>query len=592
MTAEAGNRTVIPAERYDAPKDLWVVSTYFDSEGYASKLRALQAYLRVMERSGIPMLLVEGTFGRSPFLLPRSDRVLHVRCLSVMWQKERLLNLAIDRLPNSCKKVAWLDADIFFENPRWAVETAKLLDDFPIVQPFDLALWLPKGSTQFRGRGIAWSGFAAVARNHPGLFLSGDFDGHGHSGYAWAARKDLIGKHGLYDRSVVGSGDHLMAHAMMGDLASPCVTNSVGTANAFRDSFRTWAKPFHRDVCSNVGFVPGAVLHRWHGDRKKRRYYKRMVGLLARNYNPSRDVRVARSGALDWTERGVALGRWMKDYFTRRQEDGRPEPADRVPWNRLDDLRRYSPSRLDGAIRPLAPLLGPFATLVAEQCNDWIGMGLTPVLPNLVAALIMTRPSVSITSIGMAERLPKTKVVAGADGMPEEEIGSLALLYVPLDVPGPTPSGDVGILSEISWVASSKQSRSLHVSHPLVQLGPICHGIKEAVDSFETANSILEEVLRAAKRSEARISLEWKRMTPEARWALLFGIPETRYVPMSEQLKARIRDPRWNDASELVIASRRLRDRRARFERRNRPTRNPYDAVVGPGSSATGLDHV
>jgi hypothetical protein len=318
--------TVTPARRYEAPRDLWVVSAYFDSQGYASKLRALQAYISVMERSRIPMLLVEGGFRRHPFLLPKSDHVLRVRCPSVMWQKERLLNLAIDHLPNSCRKIAWLDTDIFFENPRWAVETASLLDDFPIVQPFDLALWLPKGTMLFDGRGIAWSGFAAVAYNHPGLFLSGDFDRHGHSGYAWAARKELIQKHGLYDRSIVGSGDHLMAHAMMGDLSSPCVTNSVGAANAFRESFHAWAKPFARDVRTNVGFVRGAVLHRWHGDRKKRSYYKRMVGILARGYNPSLDVRVAASGGLEWTEHGAFLGRWMRDYFTRRQEDSRPGP--------------------------------------------------------------------------------------------------------------------------------------------------------------------------------------------------------------------------------------------------------------------------
>lgn len=192
MTVKRKHRAVIPAERYDAPKDLWIVSAYFDSEGYESKLRALQAYLSVTEKSGIPMLVVEGAFGKRPFLLPKSDNILQVRCPSVMWQKERLLNFAIDHLPNSCKKVAWLDTDIFFENPRWAVETASLLDNFPVVQPFDLVLWLPKGARQFRGRGIAWSGFAAVAHNHPGLFLSGDFDRHGHTGYTWAARKDLI----------------------------------------------------------------------------------------------------------------------------------------------------------------------------------------------------------------------------------------------------------------------------------------------------------------------------------------------------------------------------------------------------------------
>jgi len=176
MTVKRNHRAVIPAERYDAPKDLWVVSAYFDSEGYASKIRALEAYISAIERSGIPIILVEGGFGRCPLRLPKSDRVLQIRCPSVMWQKERLLNPAIDHLPNSCRKVAWLDADIFFENPGWAIETANLLDNFPIVQPFDLALWLPEGTQLFHGRGIAWSGFAAVAHNHPGSYPETSID--------------------------------------------------------------------------------------------------------------------------------------------------------------------------------------------------------------------------------------------------------------------------------------------------------------------------------------------------------------------------------------------------------------------------------
>ena len=515
MTVIKKYQVVKPADHYDAPKDLWVVSTYFDSEGYANKLRALKSYIAMMEKSGIPMLLVEGSFGRRSFLLPKSDKILQVRCPSVMWQKERLLNLGIENLPTSCKKVAWLDTDIFFENPRWAVETAELLEKFPIVQPYDLVLWLPKGARQFSGRGIAWSGFSAVAQNHPGLFLSGDFDRHGHTGYAWAARKDLILKHGLYDRSIAGSGDHLMAHAMMGDLSSPCVTNSVGAANPFRDSFHAWAKPFHSDVRSNVGFVRGAVLHRWHGDRKKRYYYKRMVGLLARDYNPSLDVTVAPSGALQWTEHGTPLKRWMKDYFTKRQEDGKPGPVGRVQWDILNQFRSDAPGQLDKVMHQFAPLLGPFATLVADRSKDWIKAGLTPVLPNLVAAIILTSPN-----------------------------------------------------------------------------SPAYQADNKLVDSFKVANSILEENLFLAKLLEEKNSTQWKQMTPQARWAALSGIDKTEFTALSEELNARIRDPRWNDALELKAASKQLHKRRARIASCKSTVCNPYDAVVGPGSAVEGLDHV
>ena len=514
MVASRKPREIRPAERYATPEDLWVVSTFFDSEGYESKLRALRAYLRTMKASGIPMLLVEGAFGKKPFLLLESEHLLRVRCASVMWQKERLLNVGIERLPRSCRKVAWLDTDIFFENPEWAVETSGLLDKVPVVQPFDTALWLPKGTTRFRGRGIAWSGFAKVARLHPGLFLSGDFDRHGHSGYAWAARRELLSKHGLYDRSVVGSGDHLMAHAMVGDLSSPCVTNSVGAANPFRDSFHTWAKPFHQDVRSQMGFVKGAVLHRWHGDRKKRRYYKRMVGILARGYNPDSDVVVSPSGALEWTTQGATLGRWMKNYFAGRQEDEHPTPPGVVSWDTLDTLRADRPNPLDEAMETVSPLLGPFASLVSELSETWIEMGLTPVLPNLVASMLL-----------------------------------------------------------------SPQAHSHDRSNG-------------SSDTFLIARAVLDDALRSAKRYQRSHGATWKSMTPESRWAAASRVEAFIHAPLSDQLKARIRDPRWNDPPELRSATRNLTKRRTRAASRPRPQPDPYDAVVGPGSLAAGLDHV
>jgi hypothetical protein len=46
---------------------------------------------------------------------------------NVLWQKERLLNLALQRLPEHCTKVVWLDADTFFTNPNWVRATRRLV---------------------------------------------------------------------------------------------------------------------------------------------------------------------------------------------------------------------------------------------------------------------------------------------------------------------------------------------------------------------------------------------------------------------------------------------------------------------------------
>ncbi len=589
MPPRMPERAILPAKTYTPATDLWVVSTYFDSEGYASKLRALKAYLCVMERSGIPTLLVEGAFRKRPFLLPETERVIHVRCRSVLWQKERLLNVAIDRLPASCHKVAWLDADVFFENPEWAVRTSELLDRHPVVQPFDAALWLPKGETAFRGKGLAWPSFAAEAGRHPGLFLSGDFDRHGHSGYAWAAQRDLVARHGLYDRSIAGSGDHLMAHAMMGDFWSPCVTNSVGAASPFRASFEAWARPFHADVRSDVGFVPGALLHRWHGDRKKRRYYRRMVGLLARQYDPARDVRQAPSGALEWTDHGAALGRWMRDYFSGRQEDAKPGPVAAVPADALEALRHDWQTKLDLALTPLLPLLGPLATVVSENGEAWATEGLVPVLPYLVATLLVentitpqpvSAPNGSSASLGPGPRSRCTSpsglgAPPAVPGLAWGGPGTRTVGLVDLEGPsGGLPPFVEGSASPPSflWAWAGQAGR---IEAPM-----------------DAARQALRRVLLAARRAHDADPSRWEAASPAAHWSLLAGRDEAACHLLFDELRRRVRDPRTHDAPELRSARASMSRRRAKTGAWRDESRDPFDAVVGPGSSASGLDHV
>jgi len=51
-----------------------------------------------MERSGVPLFIGECAFGDRAFELTPSSSVFQFRCRDVMWQKERLLNLAIERM--------------------------------------------------------------------------------------------------------------------------------------------------------------------------------------------------------------------------------------------------------------------------------------------------------------------------------------------------------------------------------------------------------------------------------------------------------------------------------------------------------------
>lgn len=316
---------ISPANRYAAPGDLWAIACYFNPAGYRSKLENYVAYDESLAASGIPRLTVECAFEDEPFQLPEADHVLRVRTGAVMWQKERLLNIAAAHLPAACEKVAWLDCDVLFSNPAWAMETSRQLDEVPVAQPYAVAIRLPKGAREHTAGDASdelWGGFAAVYKRHPNLMLRGDFARHGHTGFAWAARREILARHGLYDACIAGSGDHMMAHAFCGDFDGRCVRRIIGEANMHRDHFLAWSRAVYRDTRARIGYVPGAVLHLWHGETANRRYVDRNRELAAFGFDPARHLRAGTDGCWDWTPEGSALNAWARNYFARRKEDG------------------------------------------------------------------------------------------------------------------------------------------------------------------------------------------------------------------------------------------------------------------------------
>lgn len=304
--------------------DLWAVTCYFNPAAFATKLANYQRFIEGLKRSGVNNLTVECAFGDAPFSLPQSTNVLQVRARDVMWQKERLLNLAIERLPASCTKVAWLDCDVLFVDADWATRTSKLLETSPVVQPFDRVIRLPRGHLTYRGEGDLWPGFVAVAQKHPDLMLAGDFARHGHTGFAWAARRELLAKHGLYDACISGSGDHMMAHAFCGDWSSACIDRILGApaSSAHRQHFTQWCKSVYQDVRARVGMTGGALLHLWHGDTEKRRYVLRNRELAEFAFDPAADLRIGPQGAWEWNSDKPAMHEWAVNYYPSRQEDG------------------------------------------------------------------------------------------------------------------------------------------------------------------------------------------------------------------------------------------------------------------------------
>jgi hypothetical protein len=315
------NENIVPAKRYARADDLWIIASYYNSNNYATKPQNFDKFIESIERSELNYLVVECVFGKQPFSLRKSPNILRVRTADVMWQKERLLNIALQNLPRRCKKIAWVDCDVLFENADWAREASARLEHSKVVQPFKEAIRLPKGVGEYDGAGERYFSFGYVLKNNPYIVSEGKFELHGHTGFAWAARRSIFAEHGFYDACIAGSGDHLMAHSFVGDWSTQCAGRIFGNNQHFRRHYVDWSERIYPSIRSELSYVDGALLHLWHGEVENRKYAIREKTLEKHLFNPAADLRLNEIGCWEWDHNNQELKEWAKEYFVLRRED-------------------------------------------------------------------------------------------------------------------------------------------------------------------------------------------------------------------------------------------------------------------------------
>jgi hypothetical protein len=121
---------------------LWAVTGYFNPTG---SRRRLTNYRKFRASLAAPLLAVECSPDRRFELTHRdADLLVQVAGGDLMWQKERLLNLGVARLPQSCHHVAWLDCDILFDGDGRVSEALLRLEGACLVQLYDRAAYMAR----------------------------------------------------------------------------------------------------------------------------------------------------------------------------------------------------------------------------------------------------------------------------------------------------------------------------------------------------------------------------------------------------------------------------------------------------------------
>jgi hypothetical protein len=298
--------------------DIAAVCCHFNPCHYQARVRNYRLFRENVVRSGIELLTVELAFGDDEFELGDAPNTLQLRGADVMWQKERLLNIGLAELVRrGYAKLVWLDADILFPEPDdWAQRVSAALDEHPLVQVFEKAVYCD----ELGCRVLRQLGCAAHYR------LAGQWNAWaGARGFGWGLRSDVFQTVPLYDAAIIGGGDSLMHIASHGTAGAEAIGNTP-YLQAFPPSLTahwlSWAERWGAALRGDIGFVPQAIQVLHHGDWQDRGYLSRFEVLKRHNFDPRVDIACDPDTCWRWATSKPDLHRDVVDYFRSRREDG------------------------------------------------------------------------------------------------------------------------------------------------------------------------------------------------------------------------------------------------------------------------------
>lgn len=342
--ADIFNNAVYNQERYRTAHDAVIVACFYNPENNPYRLIAFhQWYKRIKHLNHRIVECLIGPDAKSQ--LPQSEFITQVKSESLLWHKETLLNNLIRDLPSKFKYVFWLDTDVIFTNLNWMPDAVHELKYKNIVQPFEYCFHLeqnqlepsPKAQAEKaaafvppKGQKRVWRSFCANVASDPATKYCTNYDNHGHVGFAWGARREVLEQCPLFDKALIGGADHIIAHAATGHPGHECVTK------AFKndlDSILEWGNRFYKAVEGSgnagqprgVSYVPGDLYHIWHGDIAKREYLKRIQEFSQDSQN-----------VIERDENGLYVApkssNYMQNYYRHREVRtvDQPIPSDLV----------------------------------------------------------------------------------------------------------------------------------------------------------------------------------------------------------------------------------------------------------------------
>lgn len=303
---------------------LAVITCYFNPNNDKFRLENYKKFRENIKLSKVDLYTIELSIKGREFELSEEDAecLIQVESNSLMFQKERMLNILIEKLPDKYDSICWIDCDIVFLQSGWVSRIEESLKKNVIIQPFQYAVSLSNGTLdrlnentilldRCSGSSMIRCGFVYYRQATHGENLH-----NGHVGYAWAARADLLKKHKLYDSIITGCGDLFMIAAFLG---MPDWIESLEDIKYMSDPasfhYYDWAFPIMNDIEGRIGYTEDLILHLWHGEIFKRNYLADSKILQKCKFDPKIDLKISDNGSFEWNSDKTELHSNIESMF-------------------------------------------------------------------------------------------------------------------------------------------------------------------------------------------------------------------------------------------------------------------------------------
>lgn len=264
----------------------------------------------------VELYIVEVAFGDRAFMCtePNNSKHLQLRTSDELWHKENSINLMVQRLPLNWQYVAWIDGDVEFINKKFAEDAIHQLQHYKVVQLFQTVCNLgPTGEVI-----SSFSSFCSQYVNGKEWSLQKGYE-FWHPGFAWACTRQAWNEMGgLIDFAILGAADHHMALCLIkrGGQSFP-----GGVHRNYKSKVLQYEARCTRHIRLNIGYVPGTIIHYWHGKIKDRRYRERWDILLENDFDPEVDIKRDWQGLYILEPDSYGLRDGIRRYFRQRNED-------------------------------------------------------------------------------------------------------------------------------------------------------------------------------------------------------------------------------------------------------------------------------